>query len=95
MKKPETRTPSLTSSPRFWLAANSMPRPTTYYIRYYVEGKHLEEAVPEVSEDVDSCVTDREAVLVAHVPHSEQGCGSGGDQDNDEYSLEVNRIAHM
>ena len=67
----------------------------TYDVGDEVEGKDLEEAEPEVLEDVHSGLAHCKAVLVTDVPHAEEGCGSGGYHHQDKETLEVYGIAHV
>ena len=63
----------------------------TYDVGYDEQRKDLEETEPEVGPEtrVGSC---GEGMLIAGVPHTEQGCGNGGDHCDDHYALEVDGI---
>ena len=50
---------------------------------------------PPVAEDVEGGVADGETVLIADVPHAEQGSGDGGDHHQDEEALEIDGVTDV
>ena len=60
-----------------------------------VEREHPKETVPPVPEDVEAGVTHREAVLVADVPHAEEGGRDGGDHHEDEDAFEIDGVTYV
>ena len=55
----------------------------------------MQESEPPVAEQVDARVAGGEPVLVAHVPHPEQGRRDDGDQGQYDDAFEVHRIADV
>ena len=66
----------------------------THYIRYNIKRQNSEEAIPEILEKSPflSCC---ETMLVADVPHSEEGCRNKRQHNDNHDSLQIDSISDM